>query len=80
MNALGRLGATREIPLLLQGLSDSQWWVRHNAAEALHEIGEPGIKALKDSMEGHVDGYGRDVSREVLQQHGILESHTESPA
>ena len=80
MNALGRLGATREIPLLLNGLSDPQWWVRHNAAEALYEIGEPGIKALKDAVEGHVDGYGRDVSREVLQQHGILESQTETPA
>jgi len=72
MKSLGQLRATHEIPLLLQGLSDPQWWVRHNAADALYSLGEPGITALRDSVEGHVDGYGRDVSREILQQHGIL--------
>jgi HEAT repeat protein len=72
MKSLGKLRATHEIPLLLQGLSDPQWWVRHNAADALYSLGEPGITALRDSVEGHVDGYGRDVSREILQQHGIL--------
>ena len=72
MKSLGQLRATHEIPLLLQGLSDPQWWVRHNAADALYSLGEPGITALMNSVEGHVDGYGRDVSREILQQHGIL--------
>lgn len=78
MSALGKLGATKEIPLLLKGLSDPQWWVRHNAAEALHQLGEPGITALRDSMAGHTDGYARDISRQILQQHGVLQKTMEA--
>jgi len=77
MSALGKLGAKQEIPLLLKGLSDPQWWVRHNAAEALYEIGEPGILALRKSVAEHVDEYGRDISRQILQQHGLLQKTME---
>jgi len=73
MQALGRLAAGGQIPLLLQGLSDQEWWVRLNAAEALHALGDPGITALRDAIDHHVDAYGRDMSRQVLQQHGILQ-------
>lgn len=78
MQALGRLGAGGQIPLLLQGLSDQEWWVRLNAAEALHALGDPGITALRDATDHHVDAYGRDMSRQVLQQHGILETTRET--
>jgi len=77
MQALGKMGAVEHSTLLLQGLSDPEWWVRHSAAEALHELGEPGITALRNAAENHVDGYGRDMSRQILQQHDIPQPHTE---
>lgn len=78
MQALGRLTASAQIPLLLQGLSDQEWWVRLNAAEALHSLGDPGISVLRDASDHHVDAYGRDMSRQILQQHGILQPSTET--
>jgi hypothetical protein len=78
MQALGRLGAADQINLLLQGLSDQEWWVRYNAAQALHAIGEHGITALREAVDHHVDSYGRDMSRQILQQHGILTSTPET--
>lgn len=77
MQALGRLKAGDHVPLLLQGLSDPEWWVRVNAAEALHALGEPGISALRDASEHHADAYGRDISRQILQQHRIPEASPE---
>ena len=72
MQAIGRLGATDRIPLLLRGLSDGQWWVRFNAARALHDLGNPGISALKEASELLTDPYGRDISLQVLEEHGIV--------
>jgi HEAT repeat protein len=78
MQALGKLGAEEQVPLLLQGLSDQEWWVRHNAGEALLAIGDQGTKALRDAADHHVDAYGRDMSKQILQRHGLLEVTTES--
>jgi hypothetical protein len=78
MAALGRLGAADHVPILLQGLSDQEWWVRHSAAEALHGLGETGIAELRNAAEHHVDGYGRDMSRQILQQHSIHQPLTET--
>ena len=77
MAALGRLHATTQIPLLLQGLSDQEWWVRHNAGASLIQLGDQGIKALRNAVDHHVDAYGRDVSRQILQQQGLLPATTE---
>ena len=77
MHALGRLKAGDHIPLLLQGLSDPEWWVRINAAEALHALGEPGVSALRDASDHHADAYGRDISRQILQEHRILQASPE---
>lgn len=72
MQALGRLQAIDRIPLLLQGLSDQEWWVRCNAAEAILSLGEAGISALRDASEHHADAYGRDMSRQILQRHDFV--------
>lgn len=78
MQALGKLGAADQVPLLLQGLSDQEWWVRYSAAEALHGIGESGVAELRNAAEHHVDAYGRDMSRQILQQHAIIQPRTET--
>ena len=78
MAALGKLQATDRIPILLQGLSDPEWWVRNNAGASLIQLGDQGIKVLRNAVEHHVDAYGRDVSRQILQQHGLLPATTES--
>ncbi len=35
IKAIGRIGSTDDIQLLLQALSDSEWWVRYASAQAL---------------------------------------------
>ena len=72
MTALGKLKACEHIPLLLKGLSDMEWWVRYNAAQALPHLGDEGIKAIEMAVNYHFDSYGRDMSRQTLQRHSIL--------
>jgi len=76
IRALGRLRATEETPLLLEALSDPEWWVRQNAAQSLLELGDRGVGELRHAAEHHVDAYGRDISRQILQQHGLLTTKT----
>lgn len=76
IRALGRLRATEEAPLLLEALSDPEWWVRQNAAQSLLDLGERGVGELRHAAEHHVDAYGRDISRQILQQHGLLNTTT----
>jgi HEAT repeat protein len=76
MQALGKLEATGHIPLLLRGLSDGQWWVRFNAARALHDLGEAGISALREASEHLTDRFGRDISLQILEEHGIVNKTT----
>jgi HEAT repeat protein len=71
MHALGHMRAVDHVPLLVQGLADIAWWVRYSAAEALYQLGDDGMKALKNAAELHVDRYARDISRQILQEHGI---------
>jgi HEAT repeat protein len=80
MQALGELQAQDQIDLLLQGISDQEWWVRNNAGVALFALGDPGISVLQNGVEHHVDGFGRDMCRQILQQHGLLEATGESNA
>lgn len=44
----GRIGLTESMPLLERLLDDEMWWVRLRAAEALYNLGDPGIRALRD--------------------------------
>lgn len=66
MHSLGRLGNGDCIPMLLQGLGDPDWWVRHHAADSLLLLGTPGLEALRNASEKHTDAYARDICREVL--------------
>jgi HEAT repeat protein len=79
MDALGRLNDQSSIPMLSESLGDPEWWVRYHAGIALWNLGEPGIEALRKASTDHVDAYGRDMGRQILQQNGILKT-TEVPA
>jgi HEAT repeat protein len=72
--SLGTLGATEALEPLERCLSDRAWWVRANAARALRELGEPGIEALRRTLE-HDDRYAADRAREQLALHAVIEEH-----
>lgn len=74
VQALGRLQAVERIPLLVRALGDPSWWVRFSSAQALYALGEPGLRALQKSMTEHADRYARDMSRQILQEHRLLET------
>ncbi|MGH8457732.1 MAG: HEAT repeat domain-containing protein [Nevskiales bacterium] len=70
--ALGRLGNPAAMPALGKVLADQAWWVRFNAAESLYQLGHEGQAALRTAMVGHADGFARDISRQVLEEHGVI--------
>lgn len=72
--SLGALGAVDALGPLEACLSDRAWWVRANAARALRELGEPGIAALRRTLE-HDDRYAADRAREQLALHAVIEEH-----
>jgi HEAT repeat protein len=72
--SLGALGAADALEPLEDCLSDRAWWVRANAARALRELGDPGIDALRRTLE-HDDRYAADRAREQLALHAVVEEH-----
>jgi hypothetical protein len=72
--SLGSLGAADALEPLEHCLSDRAWWVRANAARALRELGEPGIEALRRTLEHH-DPYAADRAAEQLALHKVIEEH-----
>jgi HEAT repeat protein len=72
--SLGALGAGDALEPLEHCLSDRAWWVRANAARALRELGEPGIEALRRTLEHH-DPYAADRAAEQLALHRVIEEH-----
>lgn len=70
LKVIGILEIDEGIPLLLKGLSDSSYWVRHNAAEALVKLGEKGYDALM-TAQGSEDGFARDMAKYQLERVGI---------
>jgi HEAT repeat protein len=78
--ALGRLSRHGAIPVLAKALTDPAWWVRFNAAEALYQLGAEGQASLIAAVAGHADGFARDISRQVLEEHGAIPVQEASPA
>ena len=72
--ALGTLGAADALEPLERCLSDRAWWVRANAARSLRELGEPGLGALRRTLE-HDDPYAADRAAEQLALHAVIEEH-----
>jgi HEAT repeat protein len=72
VQAIGKLQGIAEIDRLVAALADSAWWVRFSAAQALFSLGEPGITALKKSAREAADRYAREMSTQVLAEHGAI--------
>jgi HEAT repeat protein len=70
VQALGRLKAERHLGKLTAALRDSSWWVRFSGAQALFAMGAPGREALTAAMTGSTDRFARDISRQILEEHG----------
>ncbi len=77
--ALGRFGSRDAIPPLVKALDDPAWWVRFNAAEGLYQAGDEGRAGLKAAVGGHSDGFARDISRQVLEEHGVIPVQEAAP-
>ncbi|MBA2648685.1 MAG: HEAT repeat domain-containing protein [Legionella sp.] len=63
--ALGLIKNIDDIKILIKLSSDSEWWVRINAANALWEYGCEGINVLKNQSEGE-DLFASETARYVL--------------
>jgi len=71
MQAAGKLRYVDFAPALSKALADPAWWVRFSAAQSLFLLGESGIRSLRDATTGATDRYASDMSRQVLEEHGI---------
>lgn len=69
--SLGRLQDEAAVPRLAEGLGDVAWWVRFNAAQGLWRLGAAGREALRAAL-GAEDDFAREISRQVLEEHGLL--------
>jgi len=77
--ALGKLKVERHLGKLTTALRDSSWWVRFSAAQALWSLGSTGREALTTAVTGSPDRFARDISRQILEEHGATlprEAHT----
>ncbi|MEY3481545.1 MAG: hypothetical protein RIQ71_2320, partial [Verrucomicrobiota bacterium] len=76
MQSIGKLRGDGEINRLTKALSDPAWWVRFSAAQSLFTLGGPGVEALKNSARGAADRYAREMSAQVLEEHGTMPKGT----
>lgn len=72
--ALGAQRSHDTLTALNNLLADPAWWVRFNAAQSLYQLGDDGRAALKSAMTAHEDAFARDISRQVLEEHGAIPS------
>jgi HEAT repeat protein len=66
VKSLGKLKNTRALDLLTRSLFSPFWYVRHNAGYGLAEMGEEGMKRLREVAGQEEDRYARDMSVMVL--------------
>jgi HEAT repeat protein len=54
-SCLGEIGNPRAVPVLIRGLSHSDWSVRRSCAYALSEIGERGVEKIAEALKSAND-------------------------
>lgn len=68
--AAGRVGAEQVVPELHRMLDDPAWWARFRAAEALLQLGRPGLLALKSAAAAGA-GHAPEIARQVLAERDV---------
>jgi HEAT repeat protein len=70
-NLLGRLGRREDYPRLEPLLSDSEWWVRYRAAQALVNLPYLDLSSLLDLQRRQQDPYARDILGQAIAEAGL---------
>jgi hypothetical protein len=66
VKGLGNLKKPETLGLITEALFSTSWHVRLNAGHALADMGEDGIKRLKEVAAQNMDRYARDMANMVL--------------
>lgn len=66
--ALGRLSQPQDAPLLIQLLSDAQWWVRYRAAQSLISLPFVAREQIQATLDAQPDRYAREIFSQVLAE------------
>lgn len=70
-NLLGRFGRREDYRILEPLLSDTEWWVRYRAAQAITKLPFLGPHALRKLCGRQEDRYARDILRQALAEAGM---------
>jgi HEAT repeat protein len=68
---LGRFGRREDYQILEPLLSDTEWWVRYRAAQAISKLPFLGPNALRKLRDRQKDPYARDILRQALAEAGM---------
>ena len=70
-NLLGRFGRREDYRILEPLLSDTEWWVRYRAAQAITKLPFLGPHALRKLRDRQQDPYARDILSQALAEAGL---------
>lgn len=68
---LGRVGQQEHLSLLLELVSDPEWWVRYRAAQAIASLPFLGPNRLRQIQAEQTDPYASDILRHAYAEVGI---------
>jgi hypothetical protein len=66
--AIGRMGSEDDIPTLMILLSDSKWWVRYRAAEAITSLPFITLIQVKKVKIAVNDKFGKEMMAQVIAE------------
>jgi len=66
--ALGRIGKKEDTDQLIRLLTDSQWWVRYRAAQALARLPWISQQILERIQSEQTDGFAADILEQVMAE------------
>ena len=66
--ALGRIGREQDKKLLIELLTDPEWWVRYRSAQALLAMPFIPIEELKEMRNQFKDKFARDILTQALEE------------
>lgn len=65
---LGQAGVAQDADIITRALTDSEWWVRYRAAQALYEMPWIDVPKLRSIQEKQVDQFARDILDQVISE------------